>query len=438
MRLLFLTPQFPYPPHKGTTLRNYHLIAGLAARHEIDLLTFVESDNELHRPTPLSTFCRRMDGVGVPYRGLARRLADTFLSRWPDMGLRLWSPAFAGKLHAWRADTDYDVVQVEGIELARYVLQEAGGKRQRRGSKKQEIRDTQYVFDDHNCEYLLQQRTCETDAKIPSRWAGAAYSFVQWRKLRAFESAICRAADHVVAVSDADAAALQRLVPGLTPTVVPNGIDVASYTSSPSPIPLPLPNLALSEAERLGEGGSQGVGEDQLLVLSGTMDFRPNVDAALWFAQEVLPLVRQEEPGVRFVIVGQKPHRRLDILRDCADVLLTGTVKDTRPYIAGATIYVVPLRMGGGTRFKILEAAAMSRAIVSTSLGCEGFPVENGRELVIADSPRLFADAVVALLRDPSRRAELGAAARAFVQAYDWKNIIPRMEAMYGGRRSPA
>ena len=407
MHILFLTPQFPYPPHKGTTLRNYHLIAALAARHEIDLLTFIESEDELRRPTPLLTFCRRMDGVVVPRRGLARRLADTFLSHWPDMGLRLWSPTFASKLTTWLADGDYDVVQVEGIELARYILPAHHSS--------PVTRHPLLVFDDHNCEYLLQQRTCETDIKIPSRWAGAAYSFVQWRKLRAFESAICRAADHVVAVSDADAAALQRLVPGLTPTVVPNGIDVASYAQAPTPQSSP-------PFHRRGEAD---------LAFSGTMDFRPNVDAALWFAQEALPLIRQEEPGARFVIVGQKPHRRLDVLRDRADVLLTGTVEDTRPYIAGATIYVVPLRIGGGTRFKILEAAAMSRAIVSTSLGCEGFPVENGRELVIADSPRQFADAVVALLRAPSRRAELGAAAHAFVQAYDWKNIIPRMEAVY-------
>jgi glycosyltransferase involved in cell wall biosynthesis len=161
------------------------------------------------------------------------------------------------------------------------------------------------------------------------------------------------------------------------------------------------------------------------------MDFRPNVDAALWFAQEALPLIRQEEPRARFIVVGQKPHRRLDVLRGRGDVTLTSAVNDVRPYIAGAAVYVVPLRMGGGTRFKILEAAAMSRGIVSTSMGCDGFPVESGRELLIADSPRAFADAVVALLRDPARRAELGAAARAFVQAYDWKNIIPRMEAVY-------
>jgi sugar transferase (PEP-CTERM/EpsH1 system associated) len=414
MRLLFLTPQFPYPPHKGTTLRNYHLIGGLAARHEIDLLTFVESEDELRRPTPLSTFCRRMDGVVVPRRGLARRLADTLLSRWPDMGLRLWSPAFASKLAAWRAGTHYDVVQVEGIELARYVL--LARESQVAHNAQYLIPNIQYVFDDHNCEYLLQQRTFETDIKIPSRWAGAAYSFVQWCKLRAFESAICHAADRVVAVSNADAAALQRLVPGLTPTVIPNGIDVASY---PTPLHAPL-----SDDRR---GGID-------LVFSGTMDFRPNVDAALWFAQEVLPLIQQEEPDAHFVIVGQKPHRRLDVLRDRAGIVLTGTVEDTRPYIGRAAIYVVPLRIGGGTRFKILEAAAMNRAIVSTSLGCEGFPVESGRELVIADSPRQFADAVVALLRDSSRRAELGAAARTLAQAYDWKNIIPRLEAVYGGQ----
>jgi len=343
----------------------------------------------------------------VPRRSTARRAADTFLSPWPDMGLRLWSTEFAAKLNAWLADTHYDVVQVEGIELARYMLP---------------LRHSTFVFDDHNCEYLLQQRTFETDLRNPKRWPGAAYSFAQWRKLRAFEASICRVADRVVAVSDADAAALQRLVPGLNVTVVPNGIDAESYAipiSGPSPVGH-LPT---------GEGRTN-------LVFTGTMDFRPNVDAALWFAQEVLPLVRQQEPGARFVIVGQKPHRRLDILRDRGDVTLTGAVDDTRPYLAGASVHVVPLRMGGGTRFKILEAAAMGKAMVSTSLGCEGFPVKNGRELLMADSPREFANAVTALLRDPARRAELGANARALADAYDWKNIIPKMEEVYVKRQA--
>jgi len=387
-------------------MRNYYLIANLAARHEIDLLTVVESEDELRCSTPLTTLCHRIEGVTVPKRGLPRRAADTLLSPWPDMGLRLWSPAFAAKLNTWLAEGDYDVVQAEGIELARYVLQEAGNKKRHAIRR----RSAQYVFDDHNCEYLLQQRMFETDLRLPRRWMGAAYSFAQWRKLRAFEASICRAADHVLAVSDADAAALQRLAPKLDVTVVPNGIDVESYAAPP-------PSFhGRREAD---------------LVFTGTMDFRPNVDAALWFAQEVLPLIRQEEPGVRFVVVGQKPHRRLDTLRGRDDVTLTGAVADTRPYIAQAAVYVVPLRMGGGTRFKILEAAAMSKAMVSTSLGCEGFAVENGRQLVIADSPREFADAVNALLRDPARRERLGVNARALAIAYDWKNIIPRMERVY-------
>jgi len=421
MRILFLTPQFPYPPHKGTTMRNYYLIANLAVRYEIDLLTFIESDAVRVIPalavgathasplptSPLQELCRRIEGITVPKRSLPRRAADTLLSPWPDMGLRLWSPTFAARLDAWLTETHYDVVQIEGIELARYMLA---------ADRRHALRDSRFVFDDHNCEYLLQRRAFETDVRIPSRWLGAAYSFVQWRKLCAFERQVCRAADHVVAVSDADAAALQQLAPGLQVTVVPNGIDVASYPIHRSPPPF---------------HGKEGAAD---LVFTGTMDFRPNVDAALWFAQQVLPLVQQQEPRARFVVVGHKPHHRLDVLRGRSDLILTGAVDDTRPYVANAALYVVPLRMGGGTRFKILEAAAMGQAMVSTSLGCDGFPVKSGRELVIADSPRQFADAVVALLRDPARRAELSANARALAEAYDWKNILPRMEQVYAER----
>jgi len=326
--------------------------------------------------------------------------------------LRLWSPAFAVKLNTWLAQTPYDVVQVEGIELARYMTGCKAQSPSHARSVQHGIRNPQYVFDAHNCEYLLQQRTFEADARTPTRWVGAAYSFVQWCKLRTFEAAVCRAADRVIAVSEADAGALRRLVPGLNVTVAPNGIDVKGYAPT-------LP----SDAARAGAGRD--------LVFSATMDFRPNVDAVLWFAQEVLPLIRQEEPGVRFIAVGRNPHRRLDVLRGRPDVALTGSVDDVKPYIAGAAVYIVPLRVGGGTRFKILEAGAMGKAMVSTSLGCEGFPVTNERELAVADSPRAFAGAVVALLRNPGRRAELGAAAHAFVQDYDWKNIIPRVEAVY-------
>ncbi len=408
MRILFLTPQLPYPPHQGTALRNYGLIAGLARRHQVSLLSFQETLGETTRParetdlTPLTTLCQRMETVPVPRRTSGQRVLALFLSRRPDMALRLASPTFEARLIAWLAREPFDIVHIEGIEMAPYLPVVASARPR-----------PLIVYDDHNCEYLLQKRAFLTDLRHPRRWVGAAYSFVQWQRLARFEAAVCRAADRVLAVSEPDAAMLRRLVPGLEPTVIPNGIDTARYR------------------ERVGEPevkmGSAA------LVFTGKMDFRPNVDAVLWFAETVLPRVRAQVPEAHFVVVGQRPHRRLARLRNRPGITLTGWVADVRPYIARAAVYVAPLRIGGGTRLKLLEAMAMERAIVATRLGAEGFPVTAGRELLLADRPEAFAQAVVALLRDPARRAALGAAARAFVvRHYDWQVIIPRLEAVYG------
>jgi glycosyltransferase involved in cell wall biosynthesis len=168
------------------------------------------------------------------------------------------------------------------------------------------------------------------------------------------------------------------------------------------------------------------------LVFTGKMDFRPNVDAVLWFTQGVLPLIREELPETRFWVVGKDPHPRLAPLGGDPAVVLTGAVEDVRPYIAAAAVYVVPLRIGGGTRLKVLEAMAMGKAVVSTALGCEGFDVVPDQELVVADTPSEFAAAVLALLRDPSRGERLGRAARRFAGSrYDWRIIVPRMEQVY-------
>jgi glycosyltransferase involved in cell wall biosynthesis len=251
---------------------------------------------------------------------------------------------------------------------------------------------------------------------------GALYSLIQWKKLSRYEAMICRLADRVVAVSEADKRALQRLVPGLEVTVVPNGVDTEFYNDQ-----FPMTN----DQVRIGHWDLV-IGHSSL-VFTGKMDFRPNVDAVVWFCQEVLPLVRRRIPDVRFYIVGQSPHRRVLRLADDPVVTVTGYVDDVRPYIASACVYVVPLRMGGGTRLKVLEAMAMGKAIVSTSLGCEGFEgLVSGRELFIADAPEEFAQRVVELLDDTSRRERLGWAARRFVEErYDWRLIVPRLEQVY-------
>lgn len=395
MRILILTPQLPYPAQQGTTLRNFNIIRNLAQRHSLDLISFLAPGQTLDAQSPLHKLCQRIDTVPQPTRALAQRARDTLFSPLPDMGLRLESAEMhelvRRRLHA----TSYDIVQIEGIEMAQYA--QSG--------------ECAVVFDDHNCEYLLQKRNCLTDLKNPRRWVAAAYSFVQWQKLRRYEAQICRRSQAVSAVSPADAQSLKSLTPELDFTVIPNGIDLAAFTPSHAPI------------------ASQPV-----LIFIGKMDYRPNIDAVLWFGRHVFPQIRQQQPDVRFQIIGLNPHARLDELRSMPGIEITGGVEDVRPFIAAATLYVIPLRVGGGTRFKALEAMACGKPIVSTSLGVEGIGVEDGQHLLIADTPQDFANAVLRLLADPhgQQSQTLWRNARIFVEKqYGWEQIVPKFDEIY-------
>ena len=412
-RILVLTPQLPYPPRQGTAIRNYNLIAHLARRHRLHLLTFLQEGDELAADSPLLDHCERVECVPSPRRTQTQRVLTTATSHLPDMALRLASGMFQERLSALFASETYDVVQIEGIEMAPYGLWLHGRPRFSGLSPRPLL-----VFDDHNAEYLLQQRVFETDLRRPRRWPGALYSLIQWRKLRRYEAHVCRQVDGVAAVSEADATALRRLVPGLEVSVVPNGVDLSFYDES-----------AVS-----GRSGAVRLPPSSL-VFTGKMDFRPNVDAVLWFAADILPLIRAERPDVHFVVVGQKPHARLDPLRQREDVTITGWVEDVRPYFSGAAVYVAPLRMGGGTRLKLLEAMSMSKAIVSTSLGCEGFDVTDGQEMRIADGAQAFARAVLELMENSAQRESLARRAHSFVEAhYDWEAIVPGLEKLYDVR----
>jgi glycosyltransferase involved in cell wall biosynthesis len=220
------------------------------------------------------------------------------------------------------------------------------------------------------------------------------------------------AADRIVAVSEMDGSELSRLQCGLELSIVPNGVDTKTY--DPTEVkPKPLGPAAI--------------------VFTGKMDFRPNLDGVLWFADRVLPLILSQIPEAHFYVVGQKPHPRLDSLRCNPAVTITGFVPRSPPYIAAATVYVVPLRMGGGTRLKILESMALGRAVVSTSLGFQGFPsMKPGKHLRVEDEDVGFAHAVVDLLRDPVQRRTLGESARRLVTTeYSWAGIVSSLEDVY-------
>jgi polysaccharide biosynthesis protein PslH len=405
MRLLFLTPQAPYPPRQGATIRNYALIKHLAQQHDVDLLTFLAPGETLETDNPLYQLCGRIGTRPQPQRTTAQRLAATLRSRRPDMALRLDDPAMHRLVAQWLAQEVYDGVQIEGIEMAQY------GQWARQAKQRPVV-----VFDDHNCEYLLQKRSALTDLREPRRWPAAAYSLVQWRKLRWYEATVCRQADAVLAVSEADRAALAALAPDLSIRVVSNGIDLADYPPAMVGTVAPHPPYRI--------------------LFTGKMDYRPNIDAALWFGRTVLPLIQAEEPQVRLQVVGQNPHPRLDELRTNPAIIITGAVRAIHPYLEAATLCVIPMRVGGGTRLKALEAMAAGKAIVSTTLGVEGIPVQDNQELLLADTPENFAAATLALIRDAQTGGEriqrLGRCARSFVaERYSWEQIVPIVEEVY-------
>jgi glycosyltransferase involved in cell wall biosynthesis len=420
MNILFITPQLPFPPHQGAAIRNYSLIASLSQRHTIDLLTFTQTGSPLPADHLLYRYCRRIGVAALPHRSTRLRALDAICSPLPDMALRLESSDMRTLIQAWiQAVTDpqsqtvsnepagYDIVQIEGIEVAQYGLHvvnhPAWGKHK-----------PALVFDNHNCEYLLQKRNALTDLRILSRWPAALYSLVQWRKLVRYERVICQAANAVSAVSEADRQALLQLDAASDIAVISNGLNMAEYP------------VALPSEQR----------QEQTLLFTGKMDYRPNIDAVLWFCRHVLPLIQQEAPKVKFQIVGMNPHSRLDEVRHMKGVEITGAVDMIQPYMNAAAVYVIPLRVGGGTRFKALEAMASAKAIVSTRLGMEGIQVQHEKELLLADAPAEFAEAALRLLRQDAESnalaARLGHDARTFVAAhYDWRQIIPLFEQIY-------
>ena len=398
-RVLLLTPQLPYPPRQGTSIRNYHLLTHLAQHARVTLVTFLEDGQPAPERTPLASLVQAVHVHPAPRRTLGQRLRALLTDPRPDLALRLHSPDMHRTMAHLARDEGVDVLLVEGLEMApymeTYVRHRTPGPRPR------------LIFDAHNAEYVLQRRAFETDVRRPWRWHAAGYSLIQWFKLRAYEKRIARHVDALVTVSPVDRENLRRLRVSTPIHVVPNGVDVSYYANYTPP-----PDFTLAPPPTV--------------LFTGKMDYRPNVDAVHWFVNKVWPRVRRARPRAHFYIVGRSPHPRVQELGHIPGVVVTGEVEDVRPYLHAAPVYVVPLRVGGGTRLKLLEAMAARRPIVSTTLGAEGYPVEGGKHLLLADTPRAFGDAILRLLEDKGERERLGERALAFVrERYDWSRIAP-------------
>jgi glycosyltransferase involved in cell wall biosynthesis len=358
---------------------------------------------------PLRASCKVEIVEGVPQRSMLRRAWTTLASRKPDMALRNASKAYSKALRQLLRTDYFDMVHAESIEMAGYGLQAAPYAR--------------IVLDQFNAEYVLQRRAALTELQQsvthPSALAGMAYSLMQWRKLARYERTMLRYYDHVLAVSEQDRRALLQLNHRARVDIVPNGVDTSFFA------PQAVPDNPAEDTPAYIAANA--------IVFTGALDYRPNIDAVLWFARMVLPLVWANYPDVRFVIVGRSPSPAIYDIHDGEKVIVRRDVEDVRPYIAASAVYVVPMRMGGGVRLKLLEALSMQAAVVSTSMGAEGVKgLQDGTHLLMANTPTTFAESIIRLIEDTELARQLGTAGRALAAAqYDWQVIVPRLEQVY-------
>ena len=392
MRILWVKVGGLWPPNTGGRLRSFHLVRELARGHAVTLLTtHTPSENPLAQAEHLRE-CREVVSVPfvVPKRTSVRfalALGRSWLSSLPVDVSKFRVTALAAEVRRRLAAGEADVCVVDFLSALINVPRES---------------PVPVVLFAHNVEHMIWKRLCLAERRP---WRRLLLE-LEWRKLRRYEAHACARADLTIAVSEQDRALLSAHAAGARVVSIPTGVDTAYFA----------PNGAHERAAAL--------------VFTGSMDWHPNEDAVLHFLDAILPRIRRDAPEVSFAVVGRNPSSRLRAAASAARVAVTGTVDDVRPYVGQAAVYVVPLRIGGGTRLKIFEALAMGKTVVSTAVGAEGLPLVDGEHFVAADDPAEFARAVVALLGDPVRRRALGQAGRRLVETrYSWAQVAREFES---------
>jgi polysaccharide biosynthesis protein PslH len=395
MKLLWLKSGLLLPLDTGGKLRTFHLMRNLARRHAITYLSFADPAQTDADRAGMRDVCERL--ITVPredppkgtwrfYADAARYVAD----RVPYAVAKYRSSAYRAHLEQLLATERFDALVCDFLPPIVNMPERL---------------PCPAILFTHNVEAEIWRRHTETAGNAASRTLLAQ----QRRRMLRFEGAAVGRFDLVLAVSEADGRTFERLYPGAVKApvhVVQTGVDTSYFTPASAP-----PDRAH-------------------LVFTGSMDWLPNEDAMTYFCREILPRVRRAEPDATLSIVGRSPTHAVNKLAEIPGVEVTGRVNDVRPHVARGAVYVVPLRIGGGTRLKIFEAMSMARAVVSTTVGAEGLPVTPGRDVLIADEPEQFAQAVIHMIRDVNVRREIETAARRLVvEKYDWAAVTADFES---------
>ena len=392
MKVLLLTQVLPYPPDSGPKIKTWNVIKYLAQQHEVTLVSFVRGDQSADVQR-LRAYCRSVHTIQMVRNPLRDgwALIRSLFSGQPWMMVRDEVYEMHQLIERLSAETSFDIVHADQLNMGQYALRLSG---------------TRKVLDTHNALWLLYKRLWQTMRTGPKKWLLGR----DWRLLKRYEARLCQEFDRVMAVSEEDRAALQ---------------EAAGHSVDITVIPIAVDTDELKPVNRSPDA-------DHILYL-GTMYWPPNIDGVFWFIHEVLPLLRAQRPNLVFDVVGARPPQELlELSKPDTGINVTGYVKDITPYLEKAGMMIVPLRAGGGMRVKILEALAYGVPMVSTTLGCEGIAVTSEQEVLIADTPQDFAQAVLRLLENRSQADELAKNGRTLIEMkYDYRMACQPLEQVY-------
>ena len=394
MKILFLSQRFLFPMDTGGKIRTGNILRELSKRDEITIIGNVEAAKDTPHLDDMKSLCAKF--IPVLWQEKERytlsfyvRLAFQSMSRYPVAVLNDYSRDLEDAIHKELNDNDYDLVICDFLQST-LNFSKIGG--------------VPTLLFQHNVEAQITQRHVQKAANPISKlfWG------LQHRRMLRHEAAMCREFDGTIAVSEEDNALMRDWYGAKNVYSIPTGVDTEFFSPQAEP------------------------DNSKQIVFTGSMDWLPNDDAMAWFITDIFPLVQAKEPKASLVIVGRKPTAKIQKLVDShQDITLTGWVDDIRPFIADSAVYIVPIRIGGGTRIKIYEALAMAKALVSTTVGAEGLPLEHGEHMLRVDSSDGFADAILSLLQDDALRTRLGESARQYVdENYRWAKVAEQFHSI--------
>jgi polysaccharide biosynthesis protein PslH len=380
MRLLALSAWWPAPADNGSRIRIANLLHALAQQHEVHFVALSQEPVQDDQRAALARVCASV--CHVPQQARAPRRADVLASLWqptPASVRAAWNPRFAECVRARAAEVNPDLIVVFELAVAPYAMGIAGIPR---------------VLDGLEIAPTLEQFSSQPPGLRRLR------SWLTWSKYRSYVTRLLHEFDSCTVASAAELRHVSALAPRIKLALIPNGADIGGYD------------------------GAWGAPDPDTIVYPGALSFNANFDAMAHFLSAIFPHIRMARPSVRLLITGKADPQQRAALPAAEGLEFTGYLPDVRPTIARSWCEVVPLRIGGGTRLKVLEALALGTPVIATPKGIEGLQIEPGRDLLVADTDTGFAQATVRLLGDAALRERLAAAGRQVVQQhYDWRVI---------------